>query len=446
MASVSNDGGRRRVQFTHPDGRRLPIRLGKVCQRTAKAFATRVEQLLACMRLKQPIDADLASWITKLEAKTADKLARYGLIPTRTNSEPTALAAFMSRYVDGRHDVKPATKEIWRQGQNGLIAFLGSDQPMDAVTEGDGEEYKQRMIQDGLAMATIRKRLYFAGLVFRAAMKHRLIPANPFADVRVQVPPPGRKHFITTEETERLIDACPNENWRAIIALSRYGGMRCPSEVLSLKWSDIDWSPTHGVMRVHSPKTEHHAGKGSRIVPLFGLLRPHLECAFEAAPEGSVYVIAESFRKAALGKSGWRNSNLRTPFARIIKRAGMTPWPRLFNNLRSSRETELMANHPPHDVCKWIGNSMAIAQRHYLQVTQASIAQAVAEPVYIGDKKAAQNPAQHLRAPGRTERNSVPVVSRQNPKNADRSEPVRYPASRQSGGHGIRTHNPLLDI
>jgi integrase len=446
MASVSNDGGRRRVQFIHPDGRRLPIRLGKVSQRTAEAFARRVEQLLECMRLKQPMDADLASWVAETDDKTASKFAAFGLIPSRPKAETTAMAAFMSRYVDGRHDVKPATKEIWRQGQNGLIAFFGSDKPMNAVTEGDADGYKQRMIRDGLAMATIRKRLYFAGLVFRAAVKHRLIPANPFADTRVQVPPPGRKHFITHEDTERLIDACPSHDWRTIIALSRYGGVRCPSEVLSLKWSDIDWSPTHGVMHVHSPKTEHHAGKGSRIVPLFGLLRPHLERAFEAAPEGSVYVIAESYRKAALGKSGWRNSNLRTQFARIIKRAGMAPWPRLFHNLRSSRETELMANHPPHDVCSWIGNSLAIAQRHYLQVTQASIAQAVAEPAYTGNNKAAQNPAQHLRAPGRTERNSVPAASRQNPENADRSEPVRHPASHQSGGHGIRTHNPFRGI
>jgi integrase len=446
MASISNDGGRRRIQFVHPDGRRLPIRLGKVSQRTAEAFARRVEQMLECMRLKQPMDADLASWVAGLEDKVASKLAQYGLIPARLNAETTALAAFMSRYVAGRHDVKPATKEIWRQGQNGLIAFFGSDKPLEAVTEGDADGYKQQMIRDGLAMATIRKRLYFAGLVFRAAVKHRLIPANPFADTRVQVPPPGRKHFITHEETERLIDACPNEDWRLIIALSRYAGLRCPSEVLSLKWADIDWDPTYGVMYVHSPKTEHHAGKESRVVPLFGLLRPHLERAFEAAPEGSVYVISEALRNASFGKSGWRNSNLRTPFARIIKRAGMKPWPRLFHNMRSSRETELMANHPPHDVCSWIGNSLAIAQRHYLQVTRASIAQAVAEPGYSEQQKPAQNPAQQLRAPGRTERNSLPAATRQTPPNTGRCETVRTPATHQSGGHGIRTHNPFRGI
>ena len=65
--------------------------------------------------------------------------------------------------------------------------------------------------------------------------------------------------------------ACPNTDWRTIVALCRYGGLRCPSEVLTLKWADVDWE--HGRFRVHSPKTEHHPGKEVREVPLFPELR-----------------------------------------------------------------------------------------------------------------------------------------------------------------------------
>ena len=54
---------------------------------------------------------------------------------------------------------------------------------------------------------------------------------------------------------------------------------------------------------------------------------------------------------------------------RIVKRAGLKPWPRIFHNLRASRQTELEAQHPTHVVCSWIGNSPAVAQKHYLQVT-----------------------------------------------------------------------------
>ena len=61
----------------------------------------------------------------------------------------------------------------------------------------------------------------------------------------------------------------------------------------------------------------------------------------------------------------------------------MTPWPKLFHNLRATRQTELEENFPTHVVCKWLGNSAAVARKHYLQVTDEHF------------PKAAQNPAQH---------------------------------------------------
>jgi hypothetical protein len=106
-------------------------------------------------------------------------------------------------------------------------------------------------------------------------------------------------------------------------------------------------------------------------MPLFPELREFLLAAAEAAPEGAVYVVNEKYRRGATGPQGWRNCNLRTTFEKIIKRAGLTLWPRLFHNLRSSRHTELQEVYPTHVVCAWLGNSPDIAREHYLQVTDA---------------------------------------------------------------------------
>ena len=70
------------------------------------------------------------------------------------------------------------------------------------------------------------------------------------------------------------------------------------------------------------------------------------------------------------------NANLRTQFERIIKRAGLKPWPKLFHNLRATRQTELAEQFPMHVVCEWIGNSQAVAQEHYLRVTDEHFAKA----------------------------------------------------------------------
>jgi hypothetical protein len=87
--------------------------------------------------------------------------------------------------------------------------------------------------------------------------------------------------------------------------------------------------------------------------------------------------------------TGYRdtNTNLRTQLLRIIRRAGLSPWPKLFHNLRATRETELAAQYPMHVVCSWIGNSAGIAAKHYLQVTDADFARgaALAAPGQEGD-------------------------------------------------------------
>jgi hypothetical protein len=66
------------------------------------------------------------------------------------------------------------------------------------------------------------------------------------------------------------------------------------------------------------------------------------------------------------------NANWRMTTAKIINRAKVKVWPKIFQNMRASRETELVAQgFPLHVVCAWIGNSVKVAQKHYLQVTDA---------------------------------------------------------------------------
>ena len=149
-----------------------------------------------------------------------------------------------------------------------------------------------------------------------------------------------------------------NSRMNLIFALSGYGGLRCPSEHLALRWCDVDWARSR--IRIPSPKTEHHPGGDSRVIPLFPELLPILREAFEQAEPGTEYVVTR-YRDAT--------QNLRTQLERIIRRAGVKPWPKLFQNLRSTRESELARTWPLHVVTKWIGNSQFVALKHYLQVT-----------------------------------------------------------------------------
>ena len=209
-----------------------------------------------------------------------------------------------------------------------------------------------------MADNTVRRRCGIAKQFFNFARRKRLIADNPFADLKALVQSNRqRDYFVTQQEAQKVLDA--DAEWRLIFALSRVGGLRCPSEHLALTWGDIHLA--EGRFTVHSPKTEHHPGGESRQVPLFPELLPHLREVFELAEPGAKYVITR-YRRS--------NQNLSTQLRRIIKRASLTPWPKLYQNLRASRETELAGQFPLHVVCAWIGNSQAVAAKHYLQVTE----------------------------------------------------------------------------
>ena len=120
-------------------------------------------------------------------------------------------------------------------------------------------------------------------------------------------------------------------------------------------------------MTVRSPKTEDHPDGEFRIVPIFPELMPYLRDARELAKPSADYVITR-YRDS--------KTNLRTQLTKIIRRAGLKPWPKLWQNLRSTRETELAEQFPLSAVCGWIGNSEAVARRHYLQMRDVYFEQA----------------------------------------------------------------------
>jgi hypothetical protein len=112
----------------------------------------------------------------------------------------------------------------------------------------------------------------------------------------------------------------------------------------------------------------HGAGHAVRFVPIAPRLRQLLAESFEAATTGEALVVPMAAR---------RDANLRTTFEKSIERAGVKPWPKLFQNLRASCETDWVQTFPAHVVAKWLGHSPRIAQEHYLQVRDAHFAAAI---------------------------------------------------------------------
>lgn len=374
MASVSRDAnGTKRVLFTDGDGERRCVRLGKTPAKSAESFRLRVEALLSAKELRQSPDAELSAWLRDLPERMYARLARVGLVESRTKAAVVTLANLLERF-DAAAAVKASTRAAYRQTTSSLRAHLGEETPLASITPAHADLWRKAIAEpvavkgdDGtettkrLAPATVAKRVHVARAIFKRAVRWGLIASNPFAELRAgSQSNPDRAYYVTPASVRAILDACPDDQWRAIVALSRFAGLRCPSEIVALRWGDVNWE--HGRLMVRSPKTAGHEGHAVRVVPITPELRPILLDLFDHAEEGEESVVPR-LRDPGV--------NLRTTFGKIIAKAGLTPWPRLFQNMRASCATDWAEVHPAHVVARWLGHSPLIAARHYLQTRDA---------------------------------------------------------------------------
>ncbi len=390
MASVSHNKSRdtRAILFTAPNGKRRVLRLGHVTQRDAETTRLYVEDILSAKRRGGATKPATDDWLTGLDAATRDRLVELGLIePVEAAAALPTVAVWIRRYIDSRTDVKENTRLNFEVAFTAATGYFG-DRRIDTITKADAKAFRVHLKEQNLSEGTIRRRVGRVKQFFAAAVDAELMVRNPFRGIKCgDYMDPRRFHFVTPAEAKAVLGACPDAEWRAIFALARYGGLRCPSEILNLTWADVDWEK--GRFTVHASKTEHHDGAGVRIVPLFPELLPYLQERFDEAEPGTTHIITR-YRDT--------RQNLRTQLTKIIKRAGLVPWPKLFQNCRSTRETELVERYPDHVVVKWLGNSPDIARRHYLQVTDDHFKNA--------SQDVAHNVAQHTSEPVGTDRSS----------------------------------------
>ena len=363
MASVlKRPNGHYWVQFSDLEKKRQTIRLGKSSRKKADRIRNVVEDLLSGLKLSQTPDDRTMQWLDEADDEIYDKLAGVGFVEKRGT---TRLASFIDEYIKSRTDLKPRTVTKFKATRDYMVSHFGTECDIRRVTEADGKEFRIYLLSQknskGKAMAenTVRKHSQIAKQFFNHAVSKKLLRVNPLSTLASTVMPnKERMHYVTHDDARAVLDACPDSQWRLIFALARYGGLRCPSEILELKWSDIDWSKQE--MLVRSEKTAHHVGQGSRRVPIFRDLLPFIEDALELS-EGMGEYLIHRYRSS--------ESNLRTQLHRIIKRAHLSPWPKAFQNLRSSRATDLVMHHPLHVVSDWTGHSIETMRKFYLQVT-----------------------------------------------------------------------------
>lgn len=382
MASVNKDAKGWRILFVDSHGTRKTIRLAgipKMNQARAEKIGRFVDDLNGAKCSNGSMERQTAKWLADISEALHAKLANVGLVEKRQSS---TLGEFVAGYIKGLAGIEPGTVMNLRTCERNLNDFFGAEKPLRSITAADAGAFRQWLADhEGQAENTLRRRCGRARQFFKAAIKAKLIEENPFEGMAVTVSgSKDRERFVTEEESQKILKACPDSQWRLIFSLCRYGGVRCPSEIMPLTWNDILWDESRVI--VTSPKTKRYKGQESRVIPLFPELRKALNEAYELAflrlnDQSGDSEAAATVSGPIVTRYSSASQNLRTTFNKIVRRAGLKPWPKPFQNLRSTRETELMEIYPAHVVVAWIGHSEKVAQRHYLQITDAHFEKAV---------------------------------------------------------------------
>ncbi|HMN96932.1 MAG TPA: tyrosine-type recombinase/integrase [Phycisphaerales bacterium] len=341
------------------------ITLGKVPKRYADAVKVKVEDLVAASIHGHAPSDETARWLASLDERLYDKLAAVELVPKRQSA---TIGTLVDRYIAERVDeLKPESVRKLRQTEAKLLAFFDPKIPLRKVTPEDGTAWRRALKDLGLSDAAIRTHCGNVKTILADALRRKAIDSNPFVELRSGSTPSRYSRYVTPEEIERVLDACPDAEWRLLFGLARYAGLRIPSESHLLTWGDVDFD--RGRLTVRSPKTERYDGHEQRVVPVTPRLMELLQARFPSArpehcrgarsgqatcPDGEERLVAINGKGALI-----------RPVRRIWARAGVEPWQRLWQTLRSSCEKEWAMTFPQYAVSKWIGHSITVSGKHY---------------------------------------------------------------------------------
>ncbi len=339
-----------RVSFFHPAGDRprQTVWLGKASKCDARERQVLVERLAAAWTPEGTMHERLAEVLRALPPRIHGKLVRVGLAAPLV--APMTLGELTTKF-KARTDVKKQTLAAYNQTLNSLLLHFGSQRLVKSITNQDAITWRNSIALEPLSVATQGKRARVAKCLFNTAKKLKLIADNPFAGVHEgsQVNA-SRIRYVARDKVSVALQHCSDPRLRALLALARFGGLRVPSEPAWLRWSD--WSACKTSLQVYAPKTD-----STRVVPVC----PELQQALEDLRE----TLSPAEPKMFPRLDG--SANLRTPLLRLLARAKLETWPKLWQNLRSSCSNDWAREFGAAAESEWSGHSVQVAVAHYLR-------------------------------------------------------------------------------
>jgi len=188
------------------------------------------------------LDKRTAAWIESASAEIREKLAKAGLIelaPSHTlkNLWDSFLEQKARELKAGK--IKETTRNLYDFISKRFFLFFAPNESLANLTKDRMQQWKEYLL-DEVAEATVACYIKETKACFNWGVSQGWIGKSPLDGVS-----PGsfvnkkNVRMIPMDSYYRLLDACPCQDWRVIIALARIGGLRWADHYLMLTDDDF---------------------------------------------------------------------------------------------------------------------------------------------------------------------------------------------------------------
>lgn len=362
--SVHSNGDYWQASYYDLDGRRRRVNLGPKDSMT-KAAARREANQLAAQFIAKP--------------------------NTRTSVRTMTLEQFRPEYFRLRaNDLKDGTALLHGYTFDRLCGYFGGGAKLDRITayaaagwrawlcDQPSKRGKPGPDKEKLSNLSVSRHIRDAKVVFNFAVQLGLCKSNPFEHVKPGAVHVAKEWHKVSREDLRKIMAAGSGDWPVLFALARLAGMR-RGEILRLTWADVDW---HAKMIHVLPELQRGArAEGTkqreRWVPIDPELYKILQDHFDAVPDETVPVCRIP------------TNNMHVRALAILRRAGLPGYSKPIHTLKKCLASEwLERGIPVTDVAKWLGDSVEVLMKHYVEAMKSSAARVTGDRDELAELRA----------------------------------------------------------
>ena len=243
---INVDDERRRVSLSS---------LEKVNKSFWKQIEPHVENLSTAYHGNTSIEPSTQCWLAGINDELHAEFAKLGFVQPRVKPEATVIVT-VSTLIEKHTAAKRPTLEDSSLARmkielSRFEAWAGVDRDIRSFTVGSASDFVGWLAGKVTSEAAQRTCGRYVKAMFAYAVEHEWLPRNPFAKLKASSIAATRAHYVTPEQTELIfraidayfgVDSSEAIEWRLLVGLARYAGLRTPSETHAITWRGVDWA------------------------------------------------------------------------------------------------------------------------------------------------------------------------------------------------------------